>query len=457
MAFEINKKDFLVISFVHFWLLPMYWLYGFSNNFVFAFTNYLIILISIIGLFYKSYWYFSIRKIFFLFNLLFFGLIPYFDNIFNKYYWGGAEIDIFFFNMSNIIIIISTVVYILIYSVFKPKLDIAHLVNKENKIQSFFKNNNKKAILTLFGIAILSMVLIFYYRDWTFVNLFFRDLYPNSYSRINYVFVAFFITPIPIISLVILRYILNIKPIISIKYRVIILIFGFLAILFVFPTSVPRFLALALYLPLIISYTDILNKKYRIEFYSIFGLFFIMPFLDKFRYFSTYENSQFNYNLSFLQAGHFDAYQNFVRLVSIDYVSYGEQLMGVLIFFIPSSWMEGKPTGTGVLIGKLSNLDLQNIGMPLIAEGYANFSILGSIVFIGLFAFLSKYFDSKYWTLRRYYDQHSFFTTYYLLLGLTIYILRGALMSSAAYSISILSISLLIFFMLRKMVSMKIV
>jgi len=167
--------------------------------------------------------------------------------------------------------------------------------------------------------------------------------------------------------------------------------------------------------------------------------------MDKFRFVkSSIDEIDWTINFHFLQAGHFDAYQNFTRLISIDYISYGYQLYGPLFFFMPRVIWETKPIGSGHLLAELSNMDFTNISMPLIAEGYINFGIVGSLIFIGLFGLLSKYFDSLYWELKQITSTNIYYAIYYLLIGLSLFILRGDLMSSFAYSITIVAVYILL-------------
>ncbi|MBD3831646.1 MAG: oligosaccharide repeat unit polymerase [Arcobacter sp.] len=253
-------------------------------------------------------------------------------------------------------------------------------------------------------------------------------------SQIEFLVFNYFITPIPVSVLLIYGYISYGQ---KKRYQKLFLISLFtLAFLFVAPTSVARFLAITLYLAILLRFTQMLEKRYVFQIGSIFGLMIVMPFLDKFRHFDV-KTFDFSIDFTFLSQGHFDAYQNFVRLLSIDYISYGNQLLGALFFYIPRSMWADKPIGSGSFVASLGNLKFDNVSMPFIGEGYINFSILGSVIFMMLLGMVSGKLDKYYWSLRTYIDNHWFFNIYYLSLGMSFFILRGDLMSSFAYTVTI--------------------
>lgn len=83
----------------------------------------------------------------------------------------------------------------------------------------------------------------------------------------------------------------------------------------------------------------------------------------------------------------YDAFANI--MATIDYVglhgfAYGEQLLSAFLFFVPRSLWEGKPYGTGQLVGEhlIQEFDFNysNLSNPYLSEGYINFSVLGIIM-----------------------------------------------------------------------------
>jgi len=435
-------------------LFVLYFSYGFPNNIFFGITNYFIIIISLFGIFNKPQEYYSVFKFFYLFSLLFFGLIPYLNSLHRVYYWDGSPINTDYFIVANIIILLSLVSYWILYHSYHPVININKIIKIERYQHNLILHEKNKVLLFFMLLMIISCTLIFHYRDFTFLNLFFREtIYTNS--KMELLFASYFLMPIPILILLIFNYI---SKFVQYKYMTIYKLFFMLsAFLFVFPTSTARFFAVTMYFAVILSMTNILEKKYRIQYGLLFGVFFIFPLLDKFRFIVSFDKIDWSIDFHFLQAGHFDAYQNFVRLISIDYISYGYQLYGPIAFFIPRSVWSEKPIGSGHLLAQLANIDFSNISMPLLAEGYINFGIIGTLLFVSVFAILSKYMDFKYWTLKKYNSTNSFYPIYFLFLGLSLFIMRGDLMSSFAYSITIICVYKLINKIIIFIVSKKVI
>ena len=164
----------------------------------------------------------------------------------------------------------------------------------------------------------------------------------------------------------------------------------------------------------------------------LFGLLVIFPLLENFRYWS----GEFTIGLSFdfLNEMHFDASQNFMIVMKNDVVTWGRQLLGALLFWLPRSIWETKPIGSGAFVAEEFNCDFTNISMPWFAEGYINFGFFGILLFTVLLSWFCSFYDSKYWN-----NRNSQFTPYYLLLvSSLLFFLRGDLMSSLAYTLATL-------------------
>ena len=161
-------------------------------------------------------------------------------------------------------------------------------------------------------------------------------------------------------------------------------------------------------------------------------------YIEKFNNFSFYE-----YQLG----GSFDAFQMFLRALELGSVSYGYGFIGVLLFFIPRSIWPSKPLTSGIEISQLANLRLENVSMPIIGELYLNFWYFGIIFGAPLLAMFFKQID---WYYLKYKNSHLSLghLVYFQLVGLVIYNLRGGLLSSFAFTVSILTTWLIIFFMI---------
>lgn len=134
----------------------------------------------------------------------------------------------------------------------------------------------------------------------------------------------------------------------------------------------------------------------------------------------------------------YDAYSNIIATnlyVDSFGITYGKQLLGTLLFFIPRSMWVTKPLSTGDLVGNylMSSYGMwfNNISNPIISEGFINFGYLGIIAFAIILAFSTQVMYNS--------------TTSNLGLIISIYIsmhmiflLRGDLMSSVAYLVGFL-------------------
>jgi len=88
------------------------------------------------------------------------------------------------------------------------------------------------------------------------------------------------------------------------------------------------------------------------------------------------------------QTLHYDAYSN--TLATMDYVNnhgvtYGNQFLGGLFFFVPRSIWTSKPKSTGKFIGEYLvtnyNMWFDNLSNPFLSEGIINFGFLSLFIF----------------------------------------------------------------------------
>ena len=127
-----------------------------------------------------------------------------------------------------------------------------------------------------------------------------------------------------------------------------------------------------------------------------------------------------------------------MRVIKDDIVTYGNQLLGALFFWIPRSVWPSKPVGSGYFVAEQTELSFNNISMPFWGEGYINFGYLGVIIFAIALAIVIARIDSKFWN-KVVTQQNLEPIKYYLLLGLLIFILRGDMLSSTAYTCGIIT------------------
>lgn len=406
------------------------------ENIAIFLTSILIISASYFGAFYNDAKAYSLVKLVYVFMFFFFGVVPLNDEMNKNLYWGGDEINEFYKIVTNSLILIGLAAF---FIGSKIKLDI---LSKIIDSLPTVKKVNLLSVIFLFGFIAF---IILYLNDFSIPRLLFRgvvsDLESDPIIDLNQMERLLFdniIRPMPLILLVILYYIYkNNKSIYSktfqFKFFILLFIFFFSAIFLVMPTSIPRFQSAALYISLLLVFANFWDKSNRMQLTIFFGLILIMPFLDKFRNFDA-ENFKFSIDFSFLNQGHFDAYQNFTRVVEIDFFTGGQQLLGSLLFFIPRSFWESKPIGSGHALAEMAGYDFANIAMPFIAEGYINFGIFGVAIFMFIFGLIVSNFDRVVWNMKKKGVYNLFICYYYLMFGMIFFMMRGDLMSSFAYT-----------------------
>lgn len=86
-----------------------------------------------------------------------------------------------------------------------------------------------------------------------------------------------------------------------------------------------------------------------------------------------------------------------VEIASVHGVQWGHQLLGSLLFFVPSSLWTAKPLATGIFLADylIANYSMwfTNLSAPLIAEGYLDFGFAGVILYAGAAAFVVMFLN----------------------------------------------------------------
>ena len=172
-------------------------------------------------------------------------------------------------------------------------------------------------------------------------------------------------------------------------------------------------------------------------------------FLNNFRYLTSNSDIEIGLNFEMFMEGHFDAYSSFMRILINDITTYGEQFLGCILFWVPRSIWPTKPIGSGAFLSNELNLSLTNISCCYFAEGYINWRFFGILLFTIFLAIYTSMFDKIYWNLKGNRTHNYFFEIlYFLLLGLTFFIMRGDLLSSYAYTIGFTCSVLFVYYLL---------
>lgn len=429
----------------------IYYFIGIPENIPFFLTNFFILSISLIGMFYNSNRYYSLVKIFFIFNFVFFGFIPLYNEV-NQNTIQGDPLNIHDKIVVNIYILLGIFFFIL------------GSIIRLNFFDNFVNHPPDVKKLNIFFFIIFFSILIIILNKWNFdFNLLlFRGLKYNYLeterifsSTIDILLYQIALRPMPVILLFIFYYNYQKNKIYySLEKKIfnffIFLFLLILCVLLVSPTAIARFQAASLYIPFAIVFIKIWERPYIMQPTIVFGLLIIMPFLDKFRKFDL-NNFSFSVEFHFLKNSTFDAYQNFVRAVELDFVTYGKQLMGSMLFFIPRQiWIE-KPKGSATTLINNFNLEYanKNISMPLMAEGYVNFGLVGIVFFMILSGSLLSNLDRVAWKIKKIKENCLFLYYYYFLFGLIFFLMRGELISSLSFLIIFTALFLIIVYILK--------
>lgn len=155
-----------------------------------------------------------------------------------------------------------------------------------------------------------------------------------------------------------------------------------------FPTSLPRFMLLAIAFVLILTVFQKIYMKFHRYLFYIFpiALYGIFPFLGGFNRYSEMDLTFTHPGLAYLESGDLDGFQSTVNAIS--YVAheglfFGRVLVSAALFFVPRDVWSGKLEPSGTFVSKDAGYSFVNISMPLPAELYLDGWFL--LAFAGMF------------------------------------------------------------------------
>lgn len=132
----------------------------------------------------------------------------------------------------------------------------------------------------------------------------------------------------------------------------------------------------------------------------------------------------------------FDAYQmlmGMMHYVKEEGISFGQNIISALAFLIPRELWAGKLEASGAIVISYYGSWFKNVSMPLVAEAFFAFEWIGLIAFALIFAKLSSRIDE--WSNEINPFKRCIFC---LIAGMSIYIMRGALLAAFAFVFGIL-------------------
>lgn len=377
-------------------------------------------------------------RIYFTFSLIFFGIFPYNEYLNEVFYWGFPAIDDSTYAITNLILIFSNIIFSIFYLVnFNKRVSSANIIYRAPK-----KGVPKNIFYRLLFISLATCVVVLFVNNFQIANLLFRSGLSSGTDLDNIELLLFNnLRLVPFICFLIYFSSVN-------KFNA----KGFFLILLIlitsFPTSIPRFQSAAIYLTIVACFYPSILNGLKIPFVLIASLFTFFPVFDKFRNYSTTLTIDVM-DLSYIFAGHFDSYQSLAYVIQYNIITFGWQLLGPLLFFVPRVVWTEKPIGSGHYMANLFNLDFTNISSNIYAEGYINFGLFGIFLFAALLGYLCGYL-SRQLKNDKLHPRKKFliyYTCFYLF-----YILRGDLMSSFAYLIGFIAT----FYLINFLVSLQI-
>jgi hypothetical protein len=374
---------------------------------------------------------YSLYKIFHIFNLFFFGIAPVLQYLINVRFNDQHIIPYDFKILTSLIILFCNVLFNIIYSIVNLKFSSNYLIKlhrRLNGINTSVVRFKSELNLFLIGLSALCFFMIFQLNNYNILSMLFRGgeyVEAIEFEKSSMLLISKFFQPLALV-LFIISLLYNRKA-----WGVNIVLFSFFFITD-FPLALSRNAVAGFYLPLLLLFIPLFRKGHYFVSTMIFGLLIVFPFLDGFRSFSQDTNLGVGLNFDMFTQMHFDAYATFTRVICYDIFTAGNQLLGVIFFFIPRSIWASKPLSSGQFHAQVLGLDFQNLSFTYLAEGYINFGFLGVFIFLFFIAYWSALLDKTYWLNV---NKNSYFNVIYILtLGMFLFILRGDLMNSYAYS-----------------------
>lgn len=387
----------------------------------------------IIMLFTNIYMIFSLKSeissalFVYTFFITFFVVFPWVQYTNEVIIWSNNRFVGYDYFLTNTMLFIALFIFFIAYKIFN--------VNSIKFNNSVWMNSTPNLKLGI-SINLLCVFTIFYYNNFDLNHILFRggvdgeDIIEKINNPLMTIFV-YFSRFFPVFLF--LRYVSsNIKDK-SLFLKIVLLSF---VLICAFPLGVPRFMVAFIYFPIFYYYLKYFRKTYLTFSVLILSLIVIFPFLDQFRVFDASRDIKFLPNTEYFFQAHFDAYQNLMEAVRTHYITYGWQLLGVILFFIPRTIWNDKPVGSGFQMANDLNYHFNNISMPFLAEGFVNFGFLGFCLFSCILGVFCKIVDYKMLTQINSKDNsYEFFIGIFYCASI-FFMMRGDLMSSFSYTIA---------------------
>ncbi len=121
-----------------------------------------------------------------------------------------------------------------------------------------------------------------------------------------------------------------------------------------------------------------------------------------------------------------------VRWVGEHGHTFGNQMAGAIVFWVPRRFWPDKPIGTGSMVTGDLGFGFTNWSMPIVAEGFVDFSYFGVILLAVVFGWVLSRGDRSYWHRREGSKEPRVIDVLYpLWLGCVVFFTRGDLIAAA--------------------------
>ena len=406
-----------------------------------------------------AYYHLNIEKAFspfltsfIIFNYLFFFLAPVFQisamNDLNFRFPNDFAFNTSSVVFANLLILIFNIVFIFSYLYFKDK---KLGKNKEQATEVNFKYNTPLAILVLLVVCVAIAVFNYDYllKDISESVYTIKD---ESTSLLLLKKKFLFFTPLGGIVLT-LKHLQMKDKINSNTFFVVLSLVIFIVLLFFFKNifTEKRNTLGPIYIALIYLFSPkLLNSNAKFFLFMFLSMVIIFPLSSTLTHIDAsleqiFVKPSLIYE-SFLRFGtisgafeslHYDAFSNImatVEYVKLYGLSWGYQLLGVCLFFVPRSLWTTKPLSTGELIGNhlfdTTPRNFTNLSNSVVSEGFINFGFIGIVVL----AIVLAYFIIKFIIWHRSEDCLKQFIAFYFAVHL-MFLLRGDLTNGFSYFI----------------------
>jgi len=406
-----------------------------------------------------AYYHLNIEKAFspfltsfIIFNYLFFFLAPVFQisamNDLNFRFPNDFAFNTSSVVFANLLILIFNIAFIFSYLYFKDK---KLGKNKEQATEVNFKYNTPLSILVLLAVCIAIAVFNYDYllKDISESIYIIKD---ESISLLLLKKKFLFFTPLGGIVLT-LKYLQMTDKINSNTFFVVLSLVIFIVLLFFFKNifTEKRNTLGPIYIALIyLFFPKLLNSNAKFFLFMFLSMVIIFPLSSTLTHIDAsleqiFVKPSLIYE-SFLRFGtisgafeslHYDAFSNIMataEYVKLYGLSWGYQLLGVCLFFVPRSLWTTKPLSTGELIGNhlfdTTPRNFTNLSNSVVSEGFINFGFIGIVVL----AIVLAYFIIKFIIWHRSEDCLKQFIAFYFAVHL-MFLLRGDLTNGFSYFI----------------------